>query len=117
MGVYEDFAQGMRHLEEGRFDEAIRCLERARDEEPRKGSIREALGRARFRAGDFPLAAAEFEAALACDPTNDYAHFGLGLALARMGQRGRAIGHLKLACALDPANAIYRRYLERYLRA
>jgi len=36
------------------------------------------------------------------EPTNDYAHFGLGLTLARVGERARARGHLKLAVAMRP---------------
>jgi tetratricopeptide (TPR) repeat protein len=112
--AYDDFMRGMACLKEGRLDEAIRHLERARDREPRKASIREALGRARFAAGDFPLAAREFEAALACDPTNDYAHFGLGLSLIRSGKRTLGVGHLKLARALNPSNEDYVAYMRRY---
>ena len=61
------------------------ALERARDLEPDKGSIRETLGRAYFRSGRFPAAATEFARAVELDPVNDYAHFGLGLALSARG--------------------------------
>jgi Flp pilus assembly protein TadD len=44
----------------------------------------------------------EFERAVELDPVNDYAHFGLGLSLLRVGDRGGARRHLKLAVAMQP---------------
>ena len=65
-------------------------LARARDLEPDKASIREALGRALFRAQRYREAAAEFEAVVEHAPTNDYALFCLGplAAAARPPRRG-----------------------------
>jgi Flp pilus assembly protein TadD len=81
---------------------AVVALERARDLEPDKGSIREALARAYFGTGQFREARSEFAQAVELDPVNDYAHFGLGLALLRAGDRTGARRHLKLAVAMRP---------------
>ena len=89
------------------------ALERARDAAPRHGSVREALGRAYYGAGRPAAAGAEFAEAIEIDPTNDYAHFGLALCLARGGERTRALGHLRLAIAMRPGNPAYRWALSR----
>lgn len=89
------------------------ALERARDAAPGHGSVREALGRAYYGAGRTSAAEAEFSEALEIDPSNDYAHFGLALCLARGGERTRALGHLRLAIAMRPGNPAYRRALSR----
>ena len=88
-------------------------LSRARIIEPDKGSIREALGRALYMSGRTAWARREFAKAVAIDPVNDYAHFGLALACERTGQRTRAIAHLKLAIAMRPGVTHYERALAR----
>jgi Flp pilus assembly protein TadD len=88
-------------------------LERARDAAPGHGSVREALGRAYYGAGRPAAAGEEFAKAIEIDPTNDYAHFGLALCLARGGERTRATGHLRLAIATRPGNPAYQRALSR----
>lgn len=110
-GAYESFHEGVRLLETGNVHAAAVALERARDLEPEKVSIREALGRAYFRAGRAVAAAAEFERAVEIDPVNDYAHFGLGLSLLRTGERDRARGHLRLATAMRPDQPAYEEAL------
>jgi Flp pilus assembly protein TadD len=92
------------------------ALEQARDAAPGHGSVREALGRAYYGAGRTAAAEAEFAEALEIDPSNDYAHFGLGLCLARAGNRARAVGHLRLAVVMRPEVDSYRQALERILR-
>jgi Flp pilus assembly protein TadD len=90
-------------------------LERARDLEPDKSSVRETLARAYFRTGRFSAAAAEFARTVEIDPVNDYAHFGLGLCLLRQGDRLGARRHLKLALAMRPDQEHYRDALARAL--
>ena len=102
LAAYEAFTEGSRLLDSSNPHAAAVALERARDLEPEQGSIREALGRAYFRCGRFPMARSEFERAVAIDPVNDYAHFGLGLCLARSGDAAGARRHLKLAVAMRP---------------
>ena len=60
--LYDLFQRGTRLLEAGDFHAAAVSLSRARDIDPEKTSIREALGRAYFRSGAFEPARAEFEA-------------------------------------------------------
>lgn len=88
-------------------------LEQARDLEPRKGSIREALGRALYNMGETERACVEFQMAMDLNPADDYAYFGLALCRARMGERGRAAGLLKIALAMRPNSPDYRRALDR----
>jgi Flp pilus assembly protein TadD len=108
--AYQDFQEGSRLLEEAHPHAAAVVLERARDLEPDKASIREALARAYFRCGRFPAARSEFARAVEIDPVNDYAHFGLGLCLLRTGDRAGARRHLKLAVAMRPRDE-YRQAL------
>lgn len=106
--AYTRFREGSRLLESGNTHAAIVSLERARDLEPEKGSIREALARAYFRSGRIQRAREEFEKVVELDPVNDYAHFGLGLCLLRSGDRDAARGHLKLATIMRPDSADYQ---------
>ncbi|HEY4790495.1 MAG TPA: tetratricopeptide repeat protein [Actinomycetes bacterium] len=110
------FRRGSELLAAGHAHQAVISLEQARDAAPGHGSVREALGRAYYGAGRTDAAAAEFTEALEIDPSNDYAHFGLGLCLARGGQRTRALGHLRLAVAMRPEVDTYRQALDRVER-
>ena len=102
LAAYDAFTEGTRLLASSNPHAAAIALERARDLEPEKGSVREALGRAYFGCGKIPAAAVEFERAAEIDPVNDYAHYGLGLCLLRAGDRAGARRHLKLAVAMRP---------------
>jgi Flp pilus assembly protein TadD len=110
--AYTLYNRGQEFLDAGRPHQAVVVLERAAAVEPEKGSIREALARALFMTGRFPRARAEFAKAVDIDPVNHYAHFGLGLACARTGDRTRAVAHLKLAVAMAPRDE-YRQALAR----
>ena len=111
--AYELFRRGSELLAARHAHQAVIALERARDAAPGHGSVHEALGRAYYGAGRPAAAGAEFAKAIEIDPSNDYAHFGLGLCLARGGERTLALGHLRLAVAMRPGNAAYRRALSR----
>jgi Flp pilus assembly protein TadD len=113
--AYEAFQEGTRLLASQDAHAAAIALERARDLEPEQASVREALARAYYRTGRFPAAGQEFAAAVELDPVNDYAHFGLGLALLKQGDRTGARRHLKLAVAMRPDQADYRAALDRAL--
>ena len=106
--AYVRFREGSRLLDSGNTHAAIVALERARDLEPDKGSIREALARAYYRSQRVDQARAEFEKVLELDPVNDYAHFGLGLCLLRSGDRAGARGHLKIATIMRPDEEAYQ---------
>ena len=62
--AYDAFQEGCRLLANASPHAAVVALERARDLEPDKGSIRETLGRAYFRTGQFAAARAEFSRAV-----------------------------------------------------
>ncbi|HVW32046.1 MAG TPA: tetratricopeptide repeat protein [Acidimicrobiia bacterium] len=111
--AYTRFQEGSRLLDAGNTHAAIVALERARQLEPEKGSIREALARAYYRTQRVEAARAEFEKVLELDPVNDYAHFGLGLCLLRTGDRAGARGHLKLASIMKPHEEAYLDALRR----
>jgi Flp pilus assembly protein TadD len=106
--AYERFMEGQSLLSSGNAHAAAVALERARDLEPEKSSIREALARAYFRTRRFSDAETEFTKVVDLDPVNDYAHFGIGLCAMRTGDPDRARGHLKLATAMRPDREAYR---------
>ena len=114
--VYDLFRRGSDLLESGDFSAAAIPLEKARGYEPDKTSIREALGRAYFRAGRYAQARDEFAAVVERSPVNDFAHFCLGRALEKTGRRTEARRHLALAANMRPDRADYRAYRDR-LRA
>ncbi|HEU5447940.1 MAG TPA: tetratricopeptide repeat protein, partial [Acidimicrobiia bacterium] len=106
--AYARFQEGSRLLDSGNAHAAVVALERARELEPEKGSIREALARAYFRSQQVEAARLEFEKVLELDPVNDYAHFGLGMCLLRKGDRAAARGHLKIATIMRPEEEAYQ---------
>jgi Flp pilus assembly protein TadD len=108
--TYTLYRRGIELLEDGDFVHAAKPLAEAARRAPEKTSIREALGRAYFRAGRFAPAAAEFEAVVASHPVDDYAHFCLGRALSKTGEKRRARHHLALASNLRPDRRDYRFY-------
>ena len=89
-GAYELFTRGTRLLEDGDFHAATVPLARARDLEPDKTSIREALGRALFRSQRYEDAVSEFSAVVERAPTNDFALFCLGRSLQLLGRHEEA---------------------------
>jgi Flp pilus assembly protein TadD len=110
--AYELFQNGTRLLEDGDCHAATVPLARARDLEPDKMSIREALGRALFGSRRYDEAAEEFGRVVEHAPTNDYALFCLGRSLQLMGRHAEARRPLALASCLRPERADYRAYRE-----
>ena len=115
--VYDLYTRGCELLESGDHDAAIVPLSRARNLEPDKASIREALGRALFHARRYESAALEFQAVASNAPTNDYALFCLGRSMQLLGRHREACQPLALACSLAPEREDYRRYRDRARRA
>ena len=111
--VYDLFQRGTALLEAGDYNQATIPLSKARDLDPEKTSIREALGRAYFRSQQFEKARAEFEAVVERAPTNDYALFCLGRSLMQLGRMKEARKPLALAACLRPERRDYRIYRER----
>jgi Flp pilus assembly protein TadD len=108
--TYTLYRRGIELLEDGDFEHATEPLAEAARRAPEKTSVREALGRAYYRAGRFEQAAVEFEAVVETHHVNDYAHFCLGRALSKTGEKDRARHHLALASNLRPDRRDYRFY-------
>lgn len=111
--AYDLLQRGQALLDGRHFAQAAIVLERADRQEPAKGSILEALGRAYFNSGQADQARAAFEALLEIEPSSHYAHFAIGQSLKRLGRTDRARTHLRLAVALSPHNKLYSAALER----
>lgn len=93
--------------------QAAVLLERAARLEPGRGSIVEALARARYNSGQHLLALESFEELLLIDPSSHYGHYGLGQSLKRLGRTAEARTHLRMAVALSPQTTLYRAALAR----
>jgi Flp pilus assembly protein TadD len=115
--VYDLYRRGCELLRHGDYQAAIVPLTRAREQEPDKASIREALGRALFGAQRYEDAAAEFSCVVERAPTNDYALFCLGRSMQQLGRHEEARHPLALACSLRPERRDYRVYRDRARRA
>ncbi len=114
--VHALYRRGMELLGSGSPAAAAQVLQRASIAEPASRSVREALARAQFDAGRYAEAASNFRMIVEASPSDDYAHFGLGLALARIGHHTAAAEHLALAAAMRPDAAHYTEAL-RSVRA
>ena len=100
--TYAWYRRGLDLLGRGSPAAAAQILERAAEAEPGARSVLEALARAQFDAGRYAEAARSFRQIVEASPSDDYAHFGLGLALARRGDPAAAAEHLALAAAMRP---------------
>jgi tetratricopeptide (TPR) repeat protein len=112
--AYDLFQRGSRMLADGHPGAAAVLLERALALEPGKASILEALGQAYFNVGSHELAAERFAAIVDADTVAHYAHFGLGLSRARLGDVVGARRHLHIAVLLKPDSETYQRAFERF---
>lgn len=110
-GVYEWYQRGLRLLADRNPDAAATLLARAAAAEPTSRSILEALARSQFDAGRYREAITSFGALIRRNPTDDYAHFGLGMAASRAGELRLAAEHLALAVAMRPESGDYTRAL------
>lgn len=100
--TYALYRRGLDLLAKGSAAAASQLLERAAAAEPESRSILEALGRAQFDTKRYEAAAGSFRRIVEASPSDDYAQFGLGLALSRTGDHGAAAEHLALAAAMRP---------------
>src|ERR1700722_11376705 len=100
--TYSLYRRGLDLLGRGSPAAAAQLLERAAAAEPDSRSILEALGRAQFDTKRYEDAVSSFRRIVEASPTDDYAQFGLGLALSRTGFPGAAAEHLALPSAMRP---------------
>lgn len=112
--VYSLYEQGRRRLDGGNPTGAAEVLELAIEHEPAQASLHETLGRAYFASSRVDQARNEFLRAVEINPSDDYAHFGVGRCYERQGRWSDAAKHYKLACALAERSD-YRQALDRVL--
>jgi Flp pilus assembly protein TadD len=105
--VHGWYTTGMELLGKGSPAAAAQVLQRAANAEPGSRTVREALARAQFDSGQYVAAADNFRVIVEASPTDDYAHFGLGLSLARAGEHAAAAEYLALAAAMRPDRKDY----------
>jgi Flp pilus assembly protein TadD len=106
--TYHLFQKGRRQLADGMPAQATVSLEKAKRREPRKASIREALGIAYFRLQRYAEAESEFRALLELSPADDYGRYALGRTLDKLGRADEAQAQYKLARALKPTSKQYQ---------
>jgi len=109
--VYDWYTRGVQLLQDRNPAAAAALLQHAVRAEPHSRSVREALARAQFDSGQYADARESFAAIVADNPTDDYAHFGLGLAASKAGELRLAAEHLALAVAMRPDLGHYARAL------
>lgn len=111
--AYELLQRGHDLLKKRHYAAAAIVLERAARQEPGKGSILEALGRALYNSGQHDGSRDTFAALLEIDPSAHYAHYALGQSFKQLGRTKEARTHLRLAVALSPHSALYAGALAR----
>lgn len=111
--VYGLYVRGTALLESGDAQGAVAVLEEAvLAAGQARGSLYEALARALFATAQVGRARRAFEHVVELDPTDHYAHFGIGRCCERQGALREAQTHYRLATALAP-NADYAAALRR----
>jgi tetratricopeptide (TPR) repeat protein len=111
--AYELYQRGNEFLQSRHYAQAAIVLARAARQEPGKGSILEALGRALYNSGQHERSREVFAALLDIDPSAHYAHYALGQSLKQLGRAKEARTHLRLAVALSPGSKLYAAALAR----
>ncbi|RJQ52336.1 MAG: hypothetical protein C4521_10705 [Actinobacteria bacterium] len=106
--AYALLQKGRHLLETNNPAQAAHVLERAHRLEPDKQSILEPLAIATYNFGRYEQALDYFSMLVELNPSNSYAHFGLGLSLKKTGSMARARGHLKMACAMEPGSELFK---------
>lgn len=95
--AYNHFKAGRDLLNQNHPAQASVALAKAHRLAPGEVSICEALGRAYYNFGAYEKAREVFNEAVELAPTNNYAHFGLGKSLEKLGEKRLARRHFKLA--------------------
>jgi TolB-like protein/Tfp pilus assembly protein PilF len=85
---------------DGRHDEGLREIYRARELDPHSPVLSTSLARHYYFRRDFDRALDEYETAIALDPTYAMSHLGAGLVLAALGEYDRALEHYAHATEL-----------------
>jgi len=82
--------------------QALEALAPLLSDEPDSRSVLELAGRAYFARAQLDRAERSFARLVELDPTDAYARFALGRVAERRSRRTEAVGHYRIAVALDP---------------
>lgn len=105
--LYDWYHRGMTLLESGNPDAALQLLERVKQAESSSRSVLEAYARALFDAKRTDEAVAAFQHLVDLAPDDDYAHYGLGMALWRRQRFIAARDELAMAFVMRPDRSEY----------
>lgn len=111
--VYDWLSRGRGLLARGDAGAAATLLRHANAEEPGSPELMETLARAEFETGRFAAARDLFAGLVESTPDSDYARFGLGASLVRLGRYRDALPHLVIAAVMRPDRAEYQALLAR----
>lgn len=105
--VYDWYRRAVDLLGTGNPDAALQLLDRVIAVEPESRSVLEAYARALFNAKRTDEAVAAFQRLVERAPDDDYAHYGLGMALWRRQQFLGARDELAMAFVMRPDRSEY----------
>lgn len=108
---YDWYRRAVVLLESGNPDAAAVLLARLREVDPTSTAVLETHARALFDSRRFQEAADAFTELVERSPAEDYAHYGLGMALWRLQRFPLARDHLAMAAVMRPQRAEYGRAL------
>lgn len=111
--VYDWVSRARAMLARGDAGAAATLLRHALSEVPGSPELVESLARAEFDTGRFAVARDLFADLVATSPDSDYARFGLGASLVRLGRYQEALPHLAMADVMRPGRAEYEALLAR----
>lgn len=111
--LYDWLSRGRDLLAAGNPGAAATLLRHAHREEPASRELVETLARAEFESGQFVAARDLFADLVELAPDSDYARFGLGASLVRLGRHREALPHLTMATVMRPDRAEYQQLLDR----
>ncbi len=110
---YDWYRRAIGLLETGNPDAAAILLQRLREVDPLSTSVLEAHARALFDGRRYAEAVAAFGELVDRSPSEDYAHYGLGMALWRLQQFPLARDHLAMAFVMRPERSEYGQALSQ----
>ena len=108
--VYEWFQRAQEFLASGNADAALQLLYRVKAEDS-STSVLEALGRALFDARRYVEAESVFRELCERVPSDDFAHYGLGVSLWRLQEFTLARDELAMAFVMRPDRSEYGKAL------
>ncbi len=104
---YDWYRSAATHLAAGDAEAALELLERLRMVDPHSTSVLEGYARALFDSRRYAEAVAAFSDLADRRPSDDYAHYGLGMSLWRVQRFPEARDHLAMAFVMRPERPDY----------